>query len=218
MNSKIFDDTCVERDKLYASLGKVDADVIAHLINPAFMGGPSWPALRQAFSVIRLEESTIVVSNGLSDPFDGTEEPNSGFSVEIMAEAPEKLTGDISKTWLFQLVYAVSQQAAHSGQFKEYLDRYGVITMELYASDCGLESIQNESGMVGVMLGVEHPERPKTVLFPGGEIALVTVKILTSEELEYVALHRAEGRTKLHNLFKESGSFHFCEVNRKSLI
>jgi hypothetical protein len=34
------------RDKYVSSLGQVDPDVIAPLINPAFMGGPMWPNLR----------------------------------------------------------------------------------------------------------------------------------------------------------------------------
>lgn len=66
---------CAARDAFYASVGDVQPDVIAHAINPAFMGGPRWPALRQAFSVIRRGANTIVASNGLADPFDDVAEP-----------------------------------------------------------------------------------------------------------------------------------------------
>ena len=53
MNTETYDQTNQARDKLFSSLGEVDSDVIGHMINPAFMGGPQWPSLRQAFSVIR---------------------------------------------------------------------------------------------------------------------------------------------------------------------
>lgn len=217
-NEKLYEATCIARDQLYGSLGKVGSDVIAHAINPAFMGGPAWPALRQAFNVIRRNDSIIVASSGLSDPFDDVEQINSGFELEIMAETREDIGNDIPGSWLFKLVYAVSQQAAYSGKIKFYLDQYNVTTMELFAEDSGLEVFQNGDGMVGIMLGVEHPERPKDIEFPGGNIKLVTVKILTTEELDYVVEHRAEGRNKLHSLFKECGSFHFCEHGRESLV
>jgi hypothetical protein len=62
------------RQACWGKVGRVDSDVLSHIINPAFMGGPRWPALRQAFAVIRRPETQTVVlaSDGLSDPFDGT--------------------------------------------------------------------------------------------------------------------------------------------------
>ena len=61
---------CAARDAFYASLGAMDADVLAPLVNPAFMGGPRWPSLRQAWRVIRRADSIIIASDGLSDPFE----------------------------------------------------------------------------------------------------------------------------------------------------
>lgn len=218
MDQQLFDETTTARDKVFESLGSVCPDVIAHAINPAFMGGPVWPALRQAFSIIRTNNSTIISSNGLADPFDDEEEKNSGFAVEVMAEANVALDENITDHWLFKLVYSVSQQAANSGVFKDYLDKYGVITMELFAEDDGLEAFQNDNGMVGIMIGVEHPERPKNVAFPGGDVCLAMVKILTPDELDYVCEHGVEGRNELHRLFNESKSYHFNQPKRKSVL
>jgi len=58
--------------------------------------------------------------------------------------------------------------------------------MELRADDCDLHEYQNENGMVGVIIGVEHPNFPKEISFPGGEIVLATVQVLTPDELSYV--------------------------------
>jgi hypothetical protein len=218
MSEALFEETCKVRDGIYASIGTVDSDVIAHIINPAFMGGPRWPALRQAFSVIRRDNSTIVISNGLADPFDDREEPNAGFGIEIYAETKAKIEGNIADSSLFKLVYAVAQQAAHSGQIADFVRKYNVITMELYADDCGLQEYQNQDGMVGIMIGVESPEIPKLCNFPGGEVVLATVQVLTAEELAYVAEARAEGRNNLHEKFKASGVYHFLSPHRESLI
>jgi hypothetical protein len=218
MTQNLYDATCDARDELYASIGEVDPDVIAHLVNPAFMGGPAWPALRQAFSIIHRDGNTMVISNGLADPFDDKKEKNSGFNIEIYAETNEEIEGNIAESSVFKLVYATAQQAAHSGQVASFVEQYGVITMELFADDCGLHQFQNENGMVGIMIGVEHPETPKKVEFPGGEVILASVQILTPCELEYVAEARAAGRNSLHEKFRTSGQYHFLSSNRPSLI
>ena len=40
-------------------------------VNPALLGGPKWPALRQAFRVVKRSNGNVIMaSDGLSDPFD----------------------------------------------------------------------------------------------------------------------------------------------------
>lgn len=218
MTEEMFDATCAARDAFYASVGHVEPDVIAHAINPAFMGGPMWPALRQAFSVIRRGSNTIVASNGLSDPFDDIDEPNTGFGIEIYAETQDLIGGEVSQTDLFQLVYATAQQAACSGRMAEFVRTHGVITMGLYADDCGLHAYQNEAGEVGIMIGVEHPQISKTVEFPGGEVIFAAVQILTPDELAYVVEARAGGRQILHGKLKAAGIHHMLTPGRASLL
>lgn len=60
MTEILFEETYQARDAIYSSWGTVEPDVIAPIINPAFMGGPAWPSLRQAFSVIHRDNSKIV--------------------------------------------------------------------------------------------------------------------------------------------------------------
>ncbi len=218
MKNDLFEATCATREHIYSTLGIVEPDVIGHIINPAFMGGPSWPALRQAFNIIHRGDCTLVITNGLADPFDDVEEPNSGFEIEIYAETKEPINGNISSSDVFNLVYAVAQQAAHSGRFADFIRQYGVVTMELYANDCNLQDFQNEYGMVGVMIGIEHPEIPKVVKFPGSDVLLASVQILTPGELKYAAEFRAEGRYELHQRFKRTGSYHYLNKGRKSMI
>lgn len=59
------------REQCWESLGGLEPLVLSHLVNPALHGGPKWPALRQSFRLIkRPEETVVLVSDGLSDPFD----------------------------------------------------------------------------------------------------------------------------------------------------
>ena len=59
------------REKCWESMGTLESLVLSHLVNPALSGSPKWPALRQAFRVIRRANgTTMIVSDGLSDPFD----------------------------------------------------------------------------------------------------------------------------------------------------
>jgi hypothetical protein len=81
---------CAARDAFYATLGTADADVLAPLVNPAFMGGPRWPSLRQAWRVIRRADTILIASDGLSDPFEDDDDvfvPR-GHLLEVCIEAP----------------------------------------------------------------------------------------------------------------------------------
>ncbi len=222
MNEKLYNNTLKARDKLFNSLGKVDNDVLAPMANPSLTGGPTWPSIRQAYSIIRTDNSIIIASNGLSDPFDNIDKDNNGFGIEVMAETfntikDDDLT-DIAQSWLFDLVSSVSQEIAFNGQIKSYIEQHNVITMEINVNHPELSMFQNEDNLIGIMLGVEHPNLKKVIKFPAEEVILVTIKILTKKELQFVSKYRAEGRKKLHLSFQKNKSYHFCDLNRKSLI
>ena len=110
---------CATRDAFYATLGSMDADLLAPLVNPAFMGGPRWPSLRQAWRVIRRADSIIIASDGLSDPFEDDDDvfvPR-GHLLEVCIEAPlAAFDGDpVQASWLFDVIYQVSQNVADHG-------------------------------------------------------------------------------------------------------
>ena len=60
------------RKDTWQELGTVEPLVLNDSANPALLGGPKWPALRQAFRVVRPRTgaNVILASDGLSDPFD----------------------------------------------------------------------------------------------------------------------------------------------------
>ncbi len=50
--------------------------MLAPMINPAFMGQPAWPDLRQAFIRVVTADSVIFATDGLSDEFSESEDPD----------------------------------------------------------------------------------------------------------------------------------------------
>ncbi|MFC7441553.1 hypothetical protein [Laceyella putida] len=220
-NNDLFNQTIDARDGFWKKIGTVDPYVLTHLINPAFMGGPKWPAMRQAFVKVETPNSVILASDGLSDPFDDVEEPNQGFSLECYLESDDptlrKSIADLDQTWQFQLVYEVAQNFAQHGGVKELLELYGVLSMEFSFIDVP-EPFSDEEGRVGVLLGLESDQIPTSFMGPASDIRWVSIKVLTSQELHYILQHGADGRKKLAELFREQGTHHLSTLNRKSVV
>ena len=103
------------RRAMWSKVGVVDDDVVAHLINPAFMGGPRWPALRQAFLKVTLPNGlAILATDGLSDPYDDVPEPNVGLGIEVFWVTPlgDVSVGDLPQHWQFGALYQLAQNLA----------------------------------------------------------------------------------------------------------
>ena len=82
------------RDEVWQGVGRLDDNVLAHLVNPSFMGMPTWPDLRQSYKVVHLDNGhTIIATDGLSDPFMKDHpyyKPNvNGFRLELYIEITE---------------------------------------------------------------------------------------------------------------------------------
>lgn len=63
------------RRATWSAWGELDSDVLAPMINPAFMGAPRWPNLRRAYCASRQDGKVLLATDGLSDPFDSPDEP-----------------------------------------------------------------------------------------------------------------------------------------------
>jgi hypothetical protein len=194
-------DSFSARGEVWSGWGDVDADVISHLINPAFMGGPRWPAMRQAYRVVRRGGEILVASDGLSDPYDEDEGPTdrNGLGLEVFAVTPERLD-PVAPSWLFDLVWNGAQLAAGRGDLLTLLDELGPISTELYdvrVPDTHADRFLNDAGRVGALIGVEDASLPSQVDGPLSPIRLVSIVLLTRAELEYVLEHGDDGRAEL---------------------
>lgn len=205
------------RDKFVRRLGVVNPDVLAPLVNPSFMGGPTWPDLRQAWRVIRNGTNTIVISDGLSDPFSDDEEPSAGFGIEVLAETPDRMPKQLQASWLFDLVYQVSQQCAAHGGVRDLIDELGLLSLELPMSDA-LQPVATANNRAGVLLGLESPDLRSEFSLPAGSVRVVTAKLLWPSELDYAASKGKAGREKLAKRFAADGTHHRSSMSRKAAI
>jgi hypothetical protein len=216
-NAKRVEAVYTARDAFAQSLGNVDPDVLAPAINPCFMGGPMWPDTRQAWRVIRRESYTMVMSDGLSDPFCDDPEPNPGFGLEVLAETSDNLPHELQGSWLLDLVYHVSQQCAFHGGIRDLIDRFGLVSLELPMSEA-LEPVATANDKAGVLLGVMPPGFPAGFDVPGGPVRIVTAKLLWPSELEYVAAGGKAAREELARRFVADGTLHRSSLLRKAVI
>jgi hypothetical protein len=205
------------RDKFLGCLGVVNPDVLAPLINPSFMGGPMWPDLRQAWRVVRRGAYTIVLSDGLSDPFSDETEPNAWFGIEVLAETADPMPEQLQASWLFDLVYQVSQQCAAHGGVRNLIDELGLLSLELPMS-AFLQAVATPNNRAGVLLGVTAPDIQTEFTLPGGSVRVVTAKLLWPSELEHAASKGKPGREDLAKRFAADGTYHRSSMSRKPVI
>lgn len=207
--------TYAARDAFARSLGEVSPDVLAPLINPGLMGGPLWPDTRQAFLVIRRQGHTLIMSDGLADPFAEDPEPNPGFGLEVLAETGDALAEPLQGSWLFDLVYQVAQQCAFHGGVRELIDRLGVVSLELPLTP-PLEPVATSNDTAGVLLHPLPPDYPGGFEVPGGAVRIVTAKLLWPSEIEFAATGKA-AREDLARRFVADGSLHRSSLTRPAV-
>lgn len=206
------------RDKAYRSIGEMSGDVLTPLLNPAFMGGPRWPSLRQGWRTIHRGGNTLIASDGLSDPFDDEEAPTAGFGLEVLLETDEPVPSNIAGTWPFQVVSTVSQLAAGHGSLRPLIERYGAISTELSLGGPDFEPLHNADGRVGVLINVPGKNLPSSFSTPAGDVKLFTIVLLMPQELAYIVKHGEAGRTEVVNRLAASAAGHVSRLSRPSVV
>lgn len=207
------------RNEYWKTAGELDDYVMSHLINPMFIGGPRWPASRQSFIRIIRENSVILASDGLSDPFDVYEDNGefyNGTGLEFYIECSDPaLRGDweeVKRHWAFELLYEMSQNAASRGNMHSDFESYGILSMEFNNLDTP-DEWQTRSGATGVLLGLPAEDIKASLELPYETVRLISIKLLTPEQLAMVIEHGAEGRRRLAEEFQKNRSGHMNLIN-----
>lgn len=209
------------RLEFWKKVGVVNPDVIVPLINPAFVNNlPKWPSLEQSFLTLKKANgNTIIATNGLSSKFDpnlGHQNLNTnGFEVELYIETDEQIDNP-QNSYQFDIIYQMALQIANGANIKSMLDKYGVITAELYDVRVPME-FKNSEGRVGVMIGLHSNDVPDTLQLSLSQIRIINVKLLTIKELEYASANGASGREILRDLFSKSSNT-VSNLTRESVV
>ncbi len=205
---ELWDQNHAAREAAWSALGDLDEESIALIV----VGG-DWPSRRQAWRVIhRPNGNTLLVTDGLSDPFYLRPEPSVGFGLELALETNEPL-GTVEKSWPVLLLERVSNEVASHAHLRERL-MTGSLSMEV--SGKGLpEPLVTKDGRVGVLLDVETDTLPRHFTVPSGQVRLVTVKVLMPSELAYLVTH---GKQELVRRFNQEPPPHLSRSWRQPVV
>nr|WP_281422457.1 suppressor of fused domain protein [Aquimarina litoralis] len=193
------------------------------MINPSFLGGPRWPSLRQAHIGIKTANGTVIATDGLSDPYDDfdTNEENQGYNgigIELYA-ITDNIYTDIQQvidSWEFSILKQVSNMAAFNPNISYTLNDYTYISSTINGN--GLPEIfLGENGEVGVLLGLKNNEISDKIALSIEEISLVSVVVLTKNELDHIMKNGADGRKEIADKLIEKGYYKLSK-NRESVI
>lgn len=199
-------------------VGPSDADVITYMINPQFQGKPAWPNTRQAYRVVRPPGSLIIASDGLSDPFVGTDMADTqGFGCEVYIEAPEFAGADfqgLRDSWAFSLIENFAMNVANWGGISRQLEQNGVLSMELPAQGQLPDAWLTPEGNAGFLIGVPGVGRPKRIDMPFGPVDLIALTLLTPDELARIVAGGANGRKEVAAELAAKGVGHISRVDR----
>ncbi|GAB1643833.1 hypothetical protein KRMM14A1259_42560 [Krasilnikovia sp. MM14-A1259] len=194
--------------------------MLTHLVNPVFTGGPAWPNIRQAYVVGRRPGELLLASDGLSDPYDEDEPDTNGLGHEFYATTTDPID-PIAASWLWDVVWQTSNNAARHGGLAELIDDIGLLSMELYdvrIPDPYAGNFINADERVGVLLGLTDAQPPATVAGPLSTIRLINIKLLTLDELAYAAEYGEAGRRELARRFGAQGHMLASSLDRPSVV
>jgi hypothetical protein len=210
------------REQLWRSLGSLEPFSLSQDTVGSIQSGPRWPSEKHNFRVIhRTNGNVMIVSDGLSDPFDDVQNAQNnvnGFGLEFYVETPEEELGstltDIRRSWQFQLLYTVAQLAAGHGGIRSIIEDMGLLSTEAegvaeaFTSPETRDTHVNQAGRVGALLGLTDQrasagDRVPDYIngMPLTMVRLVNIKLISLAELRLITERGAEGRKKLSELF-----------------
>ncbi len=224
--------TC--RDAFWATIGTVETDMLGHLISPSLLGGPVWPTMRQAYRVIRRDGTTLIATDGMSDPFDDGGDVN-GFECELFIETADlspEVAGSVGvidpvrNSWAFELLSHVAGMIAEAGGARAQFDRYGALSMEVPGvSQSGAikaalpDRFVTADDALGLLIGGPAPDFPDRIGdMPLSPVRLLPLVILTAAELGEVRAGDSSTRDALVNRLAATPTAHRSSLTRASVV
>jgi hypothetical protein len=189
-------------ERYWQSIGPSDQDLITYMINPMFQGKPRWPNTRQAYRVVRPVGSLIIASDGLSDPWIGTDnDAEQGFGCEVYIEAPQ-LAGaqfeGLRQSWAFSLIENFAMNVADWGGLSRQIATHGVLSTEFEMRGTLPDSKLTSDGAAGFLINLAPPGRSTRIEdMPFGPVDMVALTLISPVELEGLRMGGATARQAL---------------------
>ncbi len=210
------------RNAYWNGIGTLDDQVVAHLVSPEFMGAPPWPTTRQSYVITRTDDTVILATDGMTDPFRDDSGPANGFGAEVYLESPALVGANfntIAGSWELGALQNFAANVADLGGITGHLEQYGVVSMELPAPEGIPEHLVTPQGTVGILIGMDAPDRSAEVaLAPGEEIRMIPITLITPAETAYIVSGGGAARGELVEKLAEAGVGVVSDVNRQSVL
>ncbi|MBK8234105.1 MAG: hypothetical protein IPK74_00980 [Deltaproteobacteria bacterium] len=169
------------RASVWASLGRVEPEPLTMLPGPLARVSARWPSTPR-WRVIRAPRGTILVSDGLSDPWDDEHGVGLGLELWIGSTSPLPL---VIGSWAEAAIQAVSVTVASHGTVRTMIDTLGPLSIEIDGRAFA-PAARTASGRVGLLLGADDDTVPRWLTLPEGRARMVAITTLRSEELDAV--------------------------------
>ena len=157
----------------------------------------------------------------MTDPFRDGSGPATGFGGEVYIESPALVGADfdtIRTSWELDSLRNFAATVADMGGITGHLERFGVVSMELYAPD-GIAEEMVSGDRIGIMIGLEAPARPAEVsVAPGETIRMIPITLLTPGETAHIVDGGAAGRREVAGKLLETGVGVVSVVGRPSVV
>jgi len=168
----------VARQQYFAVLGDTKIS-ISPLLSYSLQGFPAWP-VRECWQVVQKEKSTIIFTNGLSDP----DEDGFQIGVELAVETAGKLPDfdAVVNSWAYELVFQASFLVASNRNIRSVYEGKGWGTVELYDVQAPPRYI-TDKGTIGVLVTVGADGIPTNIALPKENALVLVLTPLLREEL-----------------------------------
>jgi hypothetical protein len=204
-----------ERKEFWKTLGNCDL-AINPMISYSLKGFPAWP-VRDSWQVIKKPATTMIFSNGLSDPYeDGA--PTIGLEVVVETAKPLNDFDEVIRSWAYDLIFQVSFFVADDPALRDDIEGKSYMTLEFYDVKAPSQYI-SPSGTIGCLITPGGHNIPERIALTTGDALNLVVTPLLAKELELVC---GEGRTEaIETLLSElpkRGYYHYCNDERECLL
>jgi len=207
------------RHRYWSGLGRVDRDVLGQLIASQFIRGmPVWPSGREVYLVVHRKDTTILATDGLSDPDDGEFRDRNGFGIELFIEVPTKVLLTPRGSPYFHVITQVARNVAYNGGIVEPWRKYQLVSMELPASPNYIRLVNAQDRHV-LLLGIPGFDRvPAIDGMPLSETKAMAVTMVHPDDFAKVAREGGQGRERLAEALAQSGHGHLSDFGRKPVL
>ena len=140
-----------------------------------------------------------------------------GFGLEVYIETNEEiLPTNAKEKWQFHMIFQMAMQVAHFGNIINQIQKHKYMTTELYDVPLS-DEWRNQEERVGIIMGLESKLVPPTCELSLEPVAMVNLKLLTLNELNFVIEKGGEGRLELAETFSNSENGSLSSLDRTSL-